>query len=62
MAKQLIKDGKSVLPILVRPKEDGKYLRMDGFKRYFAHKELGHKTIDCFVVENAKLGGQEGMP
>lgn len=60
--KQLIKDGTPILPILVKNAVENKYIRMDGFKRFMAFKELGYEVIDCYVMENAKLGGQEGMP
>lgn len=62
--KRLIKAGKTILPILVRVPIDKQklYKRQDGFKRYFAFKELGYKEINCFIVENRQLGGQEGMP
>lgn len=54
--KKLLKQGKKVRPILVRP--DGE--RMDGFKRYIAQKEMGFKEIKVIVDPNAKKGGQQG--
>lgn len=59
--KQMIKSGKNILPVLLKDFGGERYLREDGFKRYFAFKELGYKEIDCFVGKNTKPGGQEGM-
>jgi hypothetical protein len=60
LIKRDMQDRKEILPILVKPNGDG-YLRMDGFKRYFAFKELGHIVIPCFISANAKRGGQDGL-
>ena len=56
MAKKLIKDGKKLRPILIRP--DGQ--RLDGFKRYMAQKEMGFKEIEVIVDPNGKMGDQKG--
>lgn len=55
--KQLILSGKTIRPILV----DTRGQRMDGFKRYMAAKELGHKQIECIVDPNARMGGQHNQ-
>jgi len=59
--KVLIKKGRPILPILIKKVfgHSYKYHRLDGYKRYFAFKELGYETIECFI--NGKRGGQDGM-
>ncbi len=55
--KQLMQEGKKIRPILV----DTQGQRMDGYKRYIAHKELGHRIIRCLVDPNARMGGQHNQ-
>ena len=55
--KGLIISGKKIRPILVNT--DGQ--RLDGFKRYMAHKELGLKAIDCIVDPFGVMGGQHNQ-
>lgn len=47
--KQFIGKEK-LLPILV-VKEYDKYLLLDGFKRFIAHKEKGLKEIEAFILD-----------
>ena len=55
--KQFMREGKKIRPILV----DTRGQRMDGYKRYMAHKELGHKQIECIIDPNARMGGQHNQ-
>jgi len=49
--KKLIKDGVKLMPILVQRKIDGTLKKLDGFKRWHAHKELEIPIMECFVCE-----------
>ena len=59
--KQHLLGGGKFLPIVVWKDEENIYRRMDGFKRYWALKELGFKVIPCFVLNEYVAGVQEGM-
>jgi hypothetical protein len=48
--KSMIKLGYQIEPILLTLKEDGKYQRRDGFKRFMTYKELGYEVIPSYVV------------
>jgi hypothetical protein len=50
--KEQIAQGKEIQPILIRP--DG--VRVNGFKRYMAHKEMGLKQIKCIVKDGSQYG------
>lgn len=47
--KQVLERGQKIRPILVAEDGYGQYVRLDGFKRWWAHKELGYKFIEAFV-------------
>lgn len=47
--KSVIQAGQKVRPVLVADNGDGSYTRLDGFKRFWAHKELGEEFIEAFV-------------
>ena len=63
--KELIRHGESIRPILVYRLEqpiDGKpYLRIDGFKRCHAYKELGHEQVTAQIIDRCVHGGQHRM-
>lgn len=69
-----IETWQRIRPIAIRPAWHGRFprpqdkqagniwQRLDGFKRYMAHKALGHQTIDCFIIDEDKPGCQDGQP
>ncbi len=71
---QKMKEGLRPWPIAVRPhwlggfprpcdtRPGNVFQRLDGFKRYMAHAELGCNMIACFVLGEDKRGCQDGMP
>jgi hypothetical protein len=48
--KGVLKEGQKIRPILVADDGYGLYVRLDGFKRYWAHRELGEQFIEAFVA------------
>lgn len=56
--KGAIEKGCKVLPILV-VQEGDRYKLLDGFKRSYAHKELGIKHIEAFVCTQEETHRQE---
>ena len=62
LVKELIQKGRKIRPIaIVWNKERQIYIRMDGFKRYWAYKELKLKSISCYILKEYIAGIQEGM-
>ena len=50
--KNLISSKGLLQPVVVLRRIDKKYQLRDGFHRYYACKELGIRSIDCFVVDD----------
>lgn len=55
--KSVMQSGERIRPILVSTNGQ----RLDGFKRYMAHKELGLKEIECIVDPFGRMGGQHNQ-
>lgn len=47
--KESIKENGVLVPVLVRPKEDGTYEMISGHRRKFASQLAGNETIPCIV-------------
>lgn len=47
--KSVLEKGQKIRPILITEDGYGMFTRLDGFKRYWAYKELGEKFIEAFV-------------
>ena len=60
--KSILKKGKKMMPILALERGDGTYLRLDGFKRCIAYKELGYKNIEAFVCDIGEYHYQKKIP
>ncbi len=60
--KNIIKSGQKVLPPLVVEIMDGDFLRLDGFKRCMAFKELGFKNIEVFVCNYQEFNHADYIP
>jgi hypothetical protein len=61
-AKSIILEGKDILPIAVYRCEGDKFKRLDGFKRYWAYKELGKPNIMCYILQEWLPGIQHELP
>ena len=77
MVKDFIEKGCSILPILVKEYNGldnmGRscsgpefthytHIRLDGFKRLMAYKEMGYNEVECIVDSSGVPGGQENVP
>jgi hypothetical protein len=76
MVKKLIQAGDLILPILTKEYDpnnpsapwsagcDERYshIRLDGFKRLIAYRELGYTEVECLVDTEGMAGGQDGNP
>lgn len=60
--KAVLREGKKIMPILVRDNQDGTYTRLDGFKRCVAYRELGHKNVEAFVCDTGEYANQTRIP
>lgn len=60
--KTIIKNGQKVLPPLVVEIMEGDYIRLDGFKRVMAFKELGFETIEAFVCSRWEYDHADYVP
>lgn len=60
--KKVLLEGKKTMPILVYERDEGGYVRLDGFKRTLAFKELGHTTIEAFVCTEQEFTEQRRVP
>lgn len=59
--KSIIQNGQKVLPPLVAEVAEG-YVRLDGFKRVMAMKELGFKNIEAFVCSQWEYDHADYVP
>ena len=49
--KKQLKKGNKILPPLVFDYKNGKYRKLDGFKRLKAYKELGYKNVEVIACD-----------
>lgn len=59
--KRMLRENKKILPVAVFKTEDGRYKRLDGFKRFWAYKELGYEHVKCAVMKYDVPGVQRGL-
>ena len=55
MVKSIEKYGQ-LSPVVVGPRENGKYELVDGFKRLYAYRELGHEVLNARVLHAGLRG------
>lgn len=60
--KSIIKNGQKILPPLVLEDVLGDFIRLDGFKRCIAMKELGFENIEAFVCNEEEYRRAEYIP
>lgn len=60
--KAIILQGQKVLPPLVAEIMEGEYVRLDGFKRCMAFKELGFTMIEAFVCDRFEYDHADYIP
>lgn len=60
--KNLIRHSSKIRPILVVEDEFGDYIRLDGFKRCMAAKELGERFIEAFVCTKEEVERRVEFP
>jgi hypothetical protein len=60
--KSVLREGQKIRPILAADNEDGTFKRLDGFKRAWAHQELGEKYIEAFVCTADEYRRQAVIP
>lgn len=60
--KTVLLNGQKIRPILVADTEDGYFTRLDGFKRAWAHKELGEQFIEALVCTQQEFRDRAELP
>ena len=60
--KEIIREGKKVLPVLVYEEDENSYVLLDGFKRCMAYQELNMAIIEAFVCSFEEYNGRVEIP
>lgn len=60
--KSVLRKGKKIMPVLVFDSGEGIFIRLDGFKRCIAQKELGYKNIEAFVCDIGEYEYRKRIP
>lgn len=60
--KSVLKEGKKIMPVLVLDSGAGIFIRLDGFKRCIAQKELGYKNIEAFICDLGEFEYRKRIP